>query len=302
MSALREQIEDFLEAKRAEGKSRHTVEESYKVPLTTVLARFCDEHGIEGVEQLTPARLQELSVDLNSRLTSKGTPLAKASVANYLRTINVFTSWALSSGRISDRLAVKLPTRAKKQRPVLSRQELDELEAAAPKERDKVILRLLADTGAREGEVAALTVDDLLERGRYSFIRFRGKTGERITPVPNGLLRRLQAYAKTGRPRGLSTNRLFVSEKRRPQGDYEPLEESGIYQMVKSVAYRLGWEKRVYPHLFRHSAITHMVNRGMHPATISEITGVSVGVIAQHYSHSNDEDKFRALMKALEAN
>lgn len=298
---LASEIEDFLEAKRAEGKSRHTVEESYKGPLVGILLKWCQQEGVEAAEQLMPATVQRFATDLHARQTAKGQSLSKASVGTYLRTLNVFLSWAQVDGRVEEKVTAKLPTKVRKQRSVLSREELDQLEGVAVAERDKLILRLLADTGAREGEIVSITLDDLVEKGRYTFVKLRGKTGERVVPISNALFRRLQTYAKNGRPRGLKTNRLFISNKRRVHGDYEPLEEPGVYQMVKSAAYRLGWEKRVYPHLFRHSAITHMVNRGMHPATISEVTGVSVEVIAQHYTHSSDEDKFRALMKALEA-
>src|SRR5262249_34447584 len=43
--------------------------------------------------------------------------------------------------------------------------------------------------------------------------------------------------------------------------------------------------RRVHPHLLRATAITRMCNSEMHPAIVSEITGVSVAVIALHYHH-----------------
>ena len=40
------------------------------------------------------------------------------------------------------------------------------MEAAAPAERDKLIIRVLADTGMRVGEVVGLRPEDILERNR----------------------------------------------------------------------------------------------------------------------------------------
>jgi hypothetical protein len=41
-----------------------------------------------------------------------------------------------------------------------------------------LIIRIMADIGAREGEVANLRVCDLIARDRTYFLKLRGKTGE----------------------------------------------------------------------------------------------------------------------------
>jgi integrase len=181
------------------------------------------------------------------------------------------------------------------------RQEIQLLEDAAPMERNKLLIRLMGDTGAREGEVASLRLEDLVAKERSYFIRIRGKTGERMPPITPSVYRRLKAYAegKSGRPRTRSTY-LFLTSRRRPGGGHEPLTESGVYQAVKDAVERSGIGRRAYPHLLRHSAITHMVSGGMHPALVSDITGVSVAVIAQHYSHPTDEQRYHALMRVLD--
>jgi len=57
---------------------------------------------------------------------------------------------------------------------VLSRDEIDRLEVAANAERDKVIVRLLADTGIRASELLGLRSGDVLEQGRDRFLRLLG--------------------------------------------------------------------------------------------------------------------------------
>jgi len=47
---------------------------------------------------------------------------------------------------------------------VLSRDEIQAMEDAAVTERDKLIVRLLADTGIRVGELVRLPLNDLIKR------------------------------------------------------------------------------------------------------------------------------------------
>ena len=58
------------------------------------------------------------------------------------------------------------------------------MEDAAVTERDKLMVRLLADTGIRVGELVRLTLNDLVERDRTHYVRVGGWTGERMVPIP----------------------------------------------------------------------------------------------------------------------
>ncbi|HVD02096.1 MAG TPA: tyrosine-type recombinase/integrase [Candidatus Dormibacteraeota bacterium] len=135
---------------------------------------------------------------------------------------------------------------------VLSREEIQRLEDAAIYERDKLLVRLLADTGARVGEVVALRVNDLVERDRNHYLRFRGKGDkERLLPVPR-LWRRLQRYVERGRSRDAASDRILLSQRRdRRTGDHEPLTNSGVEQLLRNLGEQAEMGKRVYPHLLR---------------------------------------------------
>jgi len=54
---------------------------------------------------------------------------------------------------------------------VLSREEIDRLEDSARTERDKLIVRILADTGIRVVELIKLRTTDLIERDRAMRVR-----------------------------------------------------------------------------------------------------------------------------------
>jgi integrase/recombinase XerD len=190
---------------------------------------------------------------------------------------------------------------------VLSREEIQAMEDRATAERDKLIVRVLADTGIRVGELVNLTVHDLVERDRSHYLRVGGKTGERMVPVPR-LYRRLLRLAQRGRPRDVPSDRLFISLRRRPGGDHGPppggdhgpLTASGVEQVIQDLGTQASIGKRVYPHLLRHSYATWALTRGMNPIMLAHILGhTSLAMIQNVYSHLTPNDTYEAMVRTL---
>ena len=75
-----------------------------------------------------------------------------------------------------------------------------------------------------------------------------------------------------------------------------------MQQLVRELGQRAGIAKRVHPHVFRHSAATHMLRRGMNPLLVSKVLGhESLAMITRTYSHLTVDDAHEALMAALRA-
>ncbi len=290
-------IDEFLASARARGLSPKTLRE-YRFPLREVLVPYCERHGLTEPEQLTRAALDRLSTQLMDEGGKSGRPLSRHTIASYVRSINVFLSWAQSEGEAVAARA-KAPKTTKRLIDVLSREEIAAMEDAAPTERDKLIVRVLADTGIRVGELVGLTVHDLIERDRTHYLRVGGKTGERMVPIPR-LYRRLLRYAQRGRPREVPSDRLFISLRRRPGGDYAPLTPSGVEQVIQELGASAGIAKRVYPHLLRHSYATWALTRGMNPIMLAHILGhTSLAMIQNVYSHLTPTDAYEAMVRTL---
>jgi integrase/recombinase XerD len=184
---------------------------------------------------------------------------------------------------------------------VLSRKEIDAMENAAALERDKLIVRTLADSGIRLGELLKLSADDILTEGRRHFLRVQGKgSRDRKVPIAPVLAQRLKRYAQHTRRESAST-RLFLANKRSARtGDYAALTQSGIQQMIRLLALDAGITKRVYPHLFRHSFITWQLEGGLNPILLSRIVGhESLTMINQVYAHVTMDTAYDALMRSL---
>jgi integrase/recombinase XerD len=248
------------------------------------------------VEELTRPALDRLSAQLLEEGGKSGRPLSRHTIASYLRSINVFLSWAEAEGEsVAGR--AKAPKSNKRLIDVF--EVVQAMEDAAVRERDKLIVRLLADTGIRVGELVRLTLNDLIEGDRTHYLRVGGKTVERMVPIPH-LYRRLLRYAQRGRPRDVTSDRIFISLRRRPGGDYGPLTASGVEQLIQDLGVRAGIGKRVYPHLLRHSYATWALNRGMNPVMLAHILGhTSLAMIQNVYSHLTPTDAYEAMVRTL---
>jgi integrase/recombinase XerD len=299
---LQRLISDFLQAptKTGETRSRKTGL-IYRDALEGVLLPYCTRAGVVEPSQLTDRHMKELTDGLLDGTGSRsGRPLAKPTVHSYVRAINTFLAWVQDSGQAVGAKAQR-PKLERRILAVLTRTEIVAMEDAAALERDKLIVRTMADTGIRLGELLKLTPDDILTEGRRHFLRVQGKgSRDRKVPVSPTLAQRLKRYGQHTR-RESSSTRLFLTQKRSPRtGEYAALADSGVQQMIRLLALDAGITKRVYPHLFRHSFITWQLESGLNPIVLSRIVGhESLTMINQVYAHVTMDSAYDALMKAL---
>ena len=288
-------VSDYEASAQARGLSPRTID-GYAAVLNRVLLPYCAEIGVGEPEKLTKRDLERLSVSLQQR------GLSRVTVRTYLAAINHFLRWAAREGEIPAPVAAALLRQERILIDVLSREEIDALEAAAGQERDKLIVRVLADTGMRLGELRRLRMDDLVAQGRERFLRVRGKgSRQRLVPIVPSLFMRLQRYATKTRPEA-ATDALFLTLNRTPTGDYVGVSEVSIQHLIRYLGMKAGLKKRIYPHLFRHSFATHMLRRGMNPVQLRDILGhTSLAMVDRVYSHLAPTDAYQALIDALRA-
>ncbi len=299
MSALERLVDDYLSACRARGLSPKTVKFAYRTTLQNVFLPWCAREGITEPGQLTSRILDRFTSELLEKGGEQG-PLSKFSVLTYTRTVNQFLRWLHREGD-GPQVAAQQPRVPKRLVDVLSREEIDHLEDAARNERDKLLLRMLADTGMRLGELTGLRTADLVERVRgHHFLHVTGKgQRDREVPVTPDLYRRLQKYIAKYRPRDARSDELFLAS-RRHNGDYEPLTGSGVNQLIATLTELAGIRKRVYPHLLRHSFATWQLQEGTNPVQLAQIMGhSSLAMITSVYSHLGPQDAYAAMMRVL---
>lgn len=83
---------------------------------------------------------------------------------------------------------------------------------------------------------------------------------------------------------------VFVTRQR------QPIQYEGVARQLRQIAARAGITKRVRPHLFRHSRITHLQQRGVSDAVIKQtMWGHPGSKMLETYSHLSDQDIDQAL-------
>ena len=290
-------VEDYLTACSARGLSPKTLKDAYRFPLERVFLPFCQGEGISRPDQVTQRALDRLSVALLAAGPS-GRPLSKFSVNSYLNSVNLFLGWAGREGEMA-KVRAQQPRLPRRVVQVLSREEIAQLEDAAPAERDKLIVRVLADTGLRASELLGLRVRDVIQRDRQHLLHVTGKgSKERLVPLPPADYRRLVRLAR-GRDQD---ERIIRTLRRQASGDFEPLSQAGLHQMLQNLGELARIRRSVHPHLLRHSFATWALSRGMNPIQLAQILGhSSLRMIQAVYSHLSTGDAYDALMRVMQS-
>jgi integrase len=297
-SVVERLVDDYLIDCQARGLARSTLLNSYGYPLRNLLVPWCAERGITEIGTLDKRAINDFSIYIQEAGGRRG-PLSKHSVHAYIRAIRGFLNWCEREG---EKVAAKpaLPRLPRVLVDTLDHEELDRLEGAAQTERDKVIIRVLAETGLRADELCTLRIADIRRHDQRAELHVAGKRyEERLVPISPTLLRRIDRYVRSGRPSAAS-ERIFVSLRTGRSGEYEPLTPSGVLSLIKSAADRAAIPKRVYTHLLRHSFITNALRAGMPPLLVRKVVGhSSMKMIEQVYEHLNQDDAYTAMMTYL---
>jgi site-specific recombinase XerD len=298
-SPLERLVDDYLSNCQARGLSPRTLDNSYGYALHVVFLPWCESQGIRHVSELDGRAVDRFTSSLLQR-QRRGRNISKDTVHSYVRPVRQMLTWASKVGE-DVRAKPQLPRLQKTVRDVLTRDEIDVLEKVVISERDKLIIRIFGDCGLRIAELTQLTPTNIVRSGRQAYLRVLGKGNRmRDVPVPPQVLRRLERHID-GRPFDRSSDRVFLSHRRGPTGEYDPLTNSGVYQVVKDAVARARITKDVYPHLIRHSWMTEMLRNGMSAIQLSIIAGTSVQVISDHYTHLTKDDAYDAMIRVLTA-
>jgi len=299
VAELERSVSDYLAHCKAAGLSKKTVDH-YQSVLERIWLPFLAAQNVATLAAIDQRILDRLSTQMLDDGGAKG-PLSRHSIHSYLRAIGSYLRWARTEGEITTAAKPQLPKRPHRVMTTLTRPQLQAMEDAASNERDKLIVRLLADTGVRLSELLGLTTADLIDQGRDRYIRVEGKgRRQRLVPVAPNLFARIRRYVERGRPKAATTDRIFVS-LRAKHGDYEPLDTRPVQELTASLAASVGITDRpANPHAFRHAFATNALRKGMNPLALQVILGhADLTMISGTYSHLAPSDAAAAMMAVL---
>ena len=151
---------------------------------------------------------------------------------------------------------------------ILTVEEVARLIDSARNLLDRTLLMVLYSTGMRNCEVRHLQVKDIDSQSMLIHIQ-RGKGGRnRYVPLSPKLLETLREYWRWMKPKTW----LFPGTVHNWRAD-KPLTPKVVWDACQFAAQRAGIEKRVYPHLLRHSYATHLLEEGADLRTIQLLLG-----------------------------
>ena len=188
---------------------------------------------------------------------------------------------------------------------VLTRDELAKMIQSATNVRNKAVICLLIETGARIGEIENLRIRDLTYKStppRFEFDLF-GKTGHRQSMCVE-YFRYLNDWVLQHPLRDTENFKeqpLFVNNTRE-MGTYTALSYNSINNMLKRTAKIAGITKPVNPHNFRHTWVTHRDQEGWNLSQISNAVGWSKNSRQfANYSHTSSKTSMDKRLETLGA-
>lgn len=281
-----EELKRYLQFIKLEKSLSENSVASYKNDLQRYLKFISDDLEIRDLAGVTLQHIEKYLEELSAM------DLSVSSVARNISSIRGFHEFAVVEGITEANPAelIELPKKAQNLPEVLNPDEVSAIIDIPDREtdagiRNAAILETLYATGMRVSELVNLSLDNLIFE--IGFIRVTGKGNkERLVPVGEVAQTALEHYIEAVRPKFKSDknpqkaeNKVFLSQRG------NPLSRMSIWNIVNDAAERAGIEKNVYPHIFRHSFATHLLEGGADLRAVQEMLGHSSIITTEIYTH-----------------
>jgi len=267
------------------GLAQNTLE-SYSRDLRRFILFAGENRKITDIQDVTP----EVLVEYLTRIRDEG--LAANSMNRSLAALRGFYKYLLREGIITQnplanielaKVWMKLPD-------TISKEEMKTILAqpgtnTIPAIRNTAMLELLYATGIRVSELINLTMNSV--NWQVGFLIVMGKgSKERIVPVGKIAYDCTRRYVDEARPQLMqkkSTDVLFLNRFGKK------FTRQGFWKIVVGYAKQAGLQKKVYPHTFRHSFASHLLEGGADLRTVQVMLGHSDISTTQIYTHVTRE-------------
>jgi len=179
-----------------------------------------------------------------------------------------------------------------KKRPedMLTEQEIHRLIDACILFRDKTIIATLYDLALRKSELVGINLGDIRNDGNTVTITVKGKGNTIRTLGCISSAPFILKLIEEEHPLKHDIKApLFYSLN--PANYLGRLSKQSIWQIVKNASKRTNIQKRVHPHIFRHSRLTHLARLGMNEATMKLYAGwTDTSTQPATYIHMTNQD------------
>ena len=152
----------------------------------------------------------------------------------------------------------------------LTRDEIKKIIVCSPSLRDRTIIKILARTGMRRGELRDLEVRDVDFDKRRIYIRSGKGDKSRTVPVDSDTLQDIKFYIGDRKE-----GKLITSNKQNTISLKQINEICAKCGRIAGVRHPNPGKKDITPHLFRHSFARIMLEKGMRMEEVQKMLGHS---------------------------
>ncbi|MBU1700032.1 MAG: tyrosine-type recombinase/integrase [Candidatus Eisenbacteria bacterium] len=145
--------------------------------------------------------------------------------------------------------------------------------------RNRAIVELLLSTGMRVGELTNLNMEDLDTIEGAIRIRGKGQRFRQAFVVDPIALEALQAYKTLRLQVSTTSSYLFLNRLGNRLGP------QGVALLLRMLANSVGIQRRITPHMLRHTAATLLILNGADIRLVQEVLGHSSISTTQRYTH-----------------
>lgn len=266
------------------GLSKNTIE-AYSQDLNRFIG-YLEEKGMKEMGEVSKVEIRGFILSLKKMgLSSKTQARVLISIRGFFRFLN---EEALLKANPAEE--IESPKIAKTLPETLSLNEVERLlEQPDPKRsqgmRDRAMLEILYATGMRVSELIRLRIDHVHLEAGYVLLYGKGSK-ERIVPIGQEAMRWVQAYLREARQQLLKEREspfLFVNRSGRPMSRQQ------FWKSIKAYGRKALIQKRITPHLLRHSFASHLLERGADLRSVQLMLGHVDIATTQIYTHVTGE-------------
>ncbi|MGA2467631.1 MAG: tyrosine-type recombinase/integrase [Thermodesulfobacteriota bacterium] len=162
--------------------------------------------------------------------------------------------------------------------------------------RDYAILLTLLTTGLRKAEICSLKVEDLKTYRNQAVIDVIGKGQKfRRIPLKAETLLAIKDYLKATENGTDPDHPLFQTLGKHGPYQERSLTPKAVDCFIESAAKKALIQKRIHPHVMRHTFATTLLDNGNDLRTVQALMGHSHIRTTEGYLHSNDDRKVEAI-------
>ena len=179
---------------------------------------------------------------------------------------------------------------------MITEEEVEKLVNVLKNARDRALIYALYDSGCRIGELLTLRNKHIKFDEYGAMLSFTGKTGYREVRVIGNSISYLREWQNLHPFRNEGNAWFFFGIESENKG--KKLEHANVYKFLRKGLKEANIERRIYPHLFRHTRATILASRVTEAPLEAQMGWVHGSRMTQTYVHLSGRDQDNAILKA----